>query len=132
MQFRGILSLLKGDNAELAAPHGFPTTKDGDHPCIFCWSKNHQLYQFKRLTNSSGPFPLKTRAQLEAATQKCEIRVTVMHDNYMRIRAYLDYDRRLDAPRGRALNFALPDLGLAKGDRLEPCPVMPNKGYLFD
>ena len=70
LNFRGILNLLKGDNAELAAPHGFPTTKDKNHPCILCCAKACQMFHFKGLTNSSGPFPMKTRAELEAATKK--------------------------------------------------------------
>ena len=133
LNFRGILSLLKGDNAELAAPHGFPTTKDGNHPCILCWAKHCQMFHFKGLTNSSGPFPKKTRAQLEAATKKCEIWVTCdTHDDYLRIRACLDYDKRKEGFRGRALDRPLPDFGLHLGDRLEPSPAMPNIGAGFD
>ena len=91
------------------------------------------MFHFKGLTNSSGPFPMKTRADLEAATKKCEIWVTCdMHDDYLRIRGCLDYDKRENGPRGRALNWPLPDLGLDKGDRLEPSPAMPNIGAGFD
>jgi len=132
MLIRMILNMLKGDNGELAIAHGFPTTKDGNHPCILCHATQAELMDFAGVTSDACSKPLKTRAELEAATRACEFKVVVNRELYLLLRASLDYDQREDGYRGRYLRWNMKSLGLKKGDRLEPSPTLPNIGEGFD
>ena len=59
--------------------------------------------------------------RLQRACDSCEIGVAIRSaDMFRRVPAALRYDRKTAGSRGRALQLDIPELGLRKGDRLQP------------
>ena len=78
------------------------------------------------------PWPLKAHGQYEEACRKCEVVVDATWQQYKKVKASLEYFGAASGPRGRALVCDIPELGLAKRDRLEPCASVPDTGEGFD
>ena len=132
--FRGAVVMIKGDWAELSTGLGLPTWALNEHPCFKCHCTGGAGGDMRNWEGSSIvalPFRDKTPEEYNQACADAEIRITLESrlDLEMLI-GRLDYDKRKNGSHGRALEADLPELGLAKGDRLEPCPACPEIGAL--
>ena len=117
---------LKGDWSEYCERFGFPTWKSILRPCFLCAADHESLHPVSGVSPMWLPFHTNTGTDYEEACDRCEIWITVTAENHSSIRARLKYDKRIQGSKGRALVEALPALGLRAGDRLEPCPQLPD------
>ena len=65
-------------------------------------------------------FPLATHEDYEASCKACEVVVTLSRKQWAAVRTRLEYNRKAQGPKGRALKEDMPSLGLRRNDRLEP------------
>ena len=128
---RGALVLLKGDWSEVCLTLGVPTWSSTTHPCFLCASTRDALFSLANFAPTTFPHDLKPSATYAAACAAAECRVVLTAEAHRAILPALRFDKRRDGARGRALTRDIPALGLAKGDRLEPSPGLPDVG-LFD
>ena len=128
-----ITKLVENDMAEFVSTLGFPSWATIADPCPLCFCTKHDWDRITGLSPVSLPWPIKTFADYQAACASCERWVTLTTMSLLyRVRAALAYDKRkcTEASRGRALTIDIPELGLVKGDRLEPHPNMPDVGVI--
>ena len=87
------------------------------------------MYSWEGTTASSLPWPSLGMDQYNEACRRCEKHVLIAtHDVHDKVLKQLRYDKRPYGSRGRALQAAIPELGLQAGDRLEPCVACPDIG----
>ena len=115
---------IKSDLMEYATTLGFPAVSSLAHLCPFCCVTKHEIGDVSGLSALGVGFAVKTFAQYLAACSRCEIRVAVDRLQFVALRAALQDDRSDGGGRGRCLVRDFPDLGLRRGDRLEPTPEM--------
>ena len=93
--------------------------------------KKKDLNKFNGLSAVEFPIALKTFEEFNLACTACETYVTITQGIFARLRPRLAYFKQSKGPRGRALTEDFPDLGLLRGDRLEPFHGM-ERLELFD
>jgi len=126
---------VKGDWMEVACSLGFPSWMHLLMPCPMCWSPLSAIGLLQGLSALTLPWRKKTWLDYTAACNACEIVVDPLPQPLWRkMRASLAYDKRsgTSASHGRALEIDLPEVGLCKGDRLEPSTHCPDVGAGFD
>ena len=114
---------------EFTVTMGFPIWSSLTEPCLLCNAElvslhNHSSFSLRRCSHA-----LKTMATFSAACDRYEIWISIaLIDMHQRIFDLLYYNRSKSSvkPAGRVLRDNIADLGLLKGDRLEPNPDMPN------
>jgi hypothetical protein len=120
---------VRGDWAEFAHSLGFPTWKHMDYPCLWCRCDRDSMYAWGDLRELDLAWEPTDEAAYEAACQRCEIHVTIQTIAQRDlVAALLFYDKKVQGSRGRALKRHVPELLLLRGDRLEPCPGLPDVG----
>ena len=126
--FRGCLLFCKADWSELVHTFGFASWGTQGHPCPFCaCSSENWLAEPWAFDAMSWRFDAKDFPRYDVACRSCEFLKTIPTASALRqVRASLSYDRRRAGCRGRGLDCDLPELGLLKGDRVEPSPAMPD------
>ena len=109
---------------------GLPGHASHTQSCAWCHCTVDTRDDASRYSAIDPPNARKTDADYDAACRACEIDVVLDHGTFLRVRALLEYDKRSDGARGRALTM---DVGphLLKGDRLEPTAALPDVS-LFD
>ena len=118
---------VKGDWAEYSHSLGFPTWKHNDYPCLWCRSDHDTLYLMDGISEGTLPWQENDAAAYEEACRRCEIYVVIAtEEQRASVAQELYYDKRTYGSRGRALKAAIPALGLKSGNRLEPCPALPD------
>ena len=122
--FRAIIDKIKSDWAENVSTLGFPAHNDGTRPCYDCSVTTDGMQSCRGVTIANQPFRVNGDMDYFEACDRCEIRIqltpaiqTLLLQPHM-----LQYDKRDQGSRGRALQRDLPGVGhgLLKGDRLEP------------
>ncbi len=93
---------------------------------MLCHCTTDTLYELAGYTPVSMPFADKSFGDFNEACSRCEINLVLNKDQRTKVRAALVFDRRKDGNHGRCLVLDFDDLGLKKGDRLEPTPAMPD------
>ena len=132
---KGAILFVKGDWAEYAATVGFPNWNSLLNPCPLCDVTQERFVSLQGFNALDFPFRKKGWQHYQDACVACEIRICPLSPELWRkLRASLAYDKRLGAigAHGRALQVDLPEHGLLKGDRLEPCDACPDIGAGFD
>lgn len=120
---------VRGDWAEFSHTLGFPTWKHMDYPCLWCRADKDSMYAWGDLRERELAWEENDEASYEAACQRCEIHVTIQTIAQRdRVAALLFYDKKIQGSHGRALKGPVPELRLKRGDRLEPCPGLPDVG----
>ena len=122
--FKVALVLVKCDLAELSPSFGFPGVTSNIHPCLYCW-ETAEGWRNLRCLSSLGNGRQKTLEDLTHACERCETLIIVADENFPKLRAALKPDRREQGKLGLCVVIDVPELGLMKGDRLEPTPQMP-------
>ena len=131
--FKAANIFIKGDWAEFAGTLAFVTWSSATCPCPKCTCDRAGLYVTRGLSALGAASPARTTDGYELACASCEIIVEpVPHALWRRVRGLLFYDTRQKGVFGRALAAAIPEHGLLKHDRLEPCPECPDIGDGFD
>ena len=131
--FIGALVFLKGDWSEYAHTLGFPDWSSITHPCMLCSCHKGTAYDSRGLSLVSFPWRKKGWREYEQACRDCEVVIDPLtHDMWKKILSHLSYERRTDEVHGRCLLLDIPELGLLRGDRLEPCPTVPDTGQGFN
>ena len=135
MPFRFAMTYLKTDWSELATTFGFPGHNDGLRPCFKCNCHEGNMHEIA----GCSPMGLIWRENMvgdyESACNRCEINIRITHDEHAAIcNALTDFDKRSIGALGRALarDVLVGGVQLLKGDRLEPCPSVPDTGPCFD
>ena len=121
--WRGVVLFIKCDMMEHVTSFGFPSWATHKHPCPMCHCTTENWGSIKGLSSLTLPWQAKDFAESEQACAACEIVVDIRCAKLFRVvRGSLRYDKRIDsaASRGRALMRDIPQLGLKKGDRLQP------------
>jgi hypothetical protein len=121
--WRGVVLFIKCDMMEHVTSFGFPSWSTNQHPCPLCHCTTTDWGSTKDLSPVSLPWRPKDFAEYERACAACEIVVDINSAKLFRkVRGSLKYDKRIDAlaARGRALMSDIEELGLKKGDRLQP------------
>ena len=126
MQYRACLMYIKGDWAEYATTLGLPSWQDGLRPCFACNASSSRLYITEDISPVGLPWHENDDEEYYAACVRCEFHVVLDASNHKRVLEALEYDKRAHGSRGRCLREALPHLGLASGDRLEPSLYLPD------
>jgi hypothetical protein len=120
---------VKGDWAEYCHSLGFPTWKHSDFPCLWCRADQDSLYTLDGVEDGTIPWDVNDAAAYEEACRRCEIHVAINTEGERQLVAQqLYYDKRVYGSHGRALKRGIPALRLEAGDRLEPCPGLPDVG----
>ena len=119
---RAAATQIKGDWAEYAHSLGFPTWRSSTNPCPWCRCDKGSMYSWE----GGNQWEPLTQECYEEACARCEHHVVIATPELRdRVAALLFYDKRTLGSRGRTLRKPVPDLGLHRGDRLEPshgCP----------
>ena len=119
--WRGAVLFVKNDMMEFVTSFGFPSWASVNHPCALCHCTRGNWNTIAGVSALGLPWAPKTYADYDAACAACEVWVEIADERMFRhVRASLDFDKRKDGARGRALTVAIPELGLKKGDRIEP------------
>ena len=124
---RGSVVAIRADWSELAGTFGLPSWKDADHPCPFCTCTTANMFDWHGVTLAAFPWSAKTHLEYDEACIDCEVPVELSHEAWRKLRALLDIHQSDsgNSARGRSLTVDVPELGLCKGDRLDPsfdCP----------
>ena len=127
--FKAVCCYLKQDLMELGTSLGFPGHGTKLAPCALCRCTMDNWAERSGVSPLGNPWGDHDLATYDAACKACEREVVLNPRQYSDIRQLLAYDA--DTARGRSLTAAYPELGLRKGDRLEPCETVPNLA-LFD
>ena len=122
------LLFVKGDWAEYAATLGFPSWQDGLRPCFGCNAAGPELYNHDGFGPASMPFRSNMPGDYEAACRGCEVLIVLDGHWHKVVLEHLAYDKRPQGSHGRALLQAIPELGLARDDRLEPSEALTDVG----
>jgi hypothetical protein len=121
-----IIIWTKLDWAEACGSLGFPTWADALRPCFKCNANFDNLFSLKNVLK----LMMQTRCNLvgdyDEMCKRCEIHIPINNDSVLLILNAIRPDKRQKGGRGLALFMPLPHLGLRIGDRLEPCPVLPD------
>ena len=120
---------------KFSATFGFKSWKHGTCPCFYCFADQDGLRIAAGLRSGGMPFPRRTFADYEVACSRCEIVIDPLNENaWRKFRRLLFYDQRPGSgtAKGRALACDVPELGLLRGDRLEPSIDVPDVGQGFD
>ena len=130
LHWRSATLFLKQDLMEFGPVLGLPGHASHTQSCAWCHCTVDTRDDASRYSAIDPPNARKTDADYDAACRACEIDVLLDHGTFIRVRALLEYDKRADGARGRALTM---DVGphLLKGDRLEPTATLPDVS-LFD
>ena len=88
------------------------------------------MHDYRGCSIDSLPWALCTQEDYESACRACEQEVVVSRAQIQDMKPYLDYDKKKNGSRGRALLNDFVSLGLGKGDRLEPCESLRDVSLL--
>lgn len=129
--FRAAVLFLKSDWSEWGSSFGFSSHATRSDPCALCTASAdtmHDVVGYSALGMSS---PAKDWSWYQSACASCEIVVSKVSSHARdRCLALLEADRRKEGARGYALREAVPELDLAKGDRLEPTAALVDSDKL--
>ena len=118
--WRGVVLYLKSDMMEYVTTLGYPSWKSAS-PCPLCFCTPANMGDLAGISPVDVPWRTKTYEDYDAACRACEVWVEVTNaDLFMTLRGSLEYDKRRTGNRGRCLQQDLRELGLKKGDRLQP------------
>ena len=125
---------LKGDWAEIAHTYCFRSWNHGQHPCPWCKARLDQLFDYADFNALGMPFGEQTQTDYNSDCAACEKHLVLTHRQLIRVRSALRYDPRPGShtAKGRALVEDLPELGLCKGDRIEPSITCQNIAAIDD
>lgn len=123
--FKVALVMIKCDIAEYGTSLGLPGCSSSRHPCPLCVLPTASLPGLRHFS-ALGNDAAKSFNVYSEACDRCEFLVDVTDENYHLLRAALRPDKRAgpESSRGWALVHAVEELGLERGDRLEPSPDM--------
>ena len=125
--------LIKGDWSEFCTTLGFSTWSSTSDPCLFCHCARDELYSIRGYSAVTFPHRPKTDEEYAEVCSRAEVRVFVTAENHPALLAGLQWDMRSrGGSHGRALTRDYPELGLRRGDRLEPCPRLRDVGKFED
>ena len=121
LPFKAAVCQLRADWAEIAHTLAVPQWSSGRHPCFLCKATRRDVYTLLNDCSATNfPWELKTHEDYEADCQAAEQRVGLEEWSWTLLAEHLRPDHRKDGARGYTLDENLPELGLLKGDRLEP------------
>ena len=130
---KGILCRITGDWMEYCSTMGFTSWASTKSPCPFCECTHAEWFNFDGLELDNLPWPRRDETKYEASCLQCERWITLRSDEmHKKILASLSWFKSSSGPRGRALKVDMPQLGLKKNDRLEPCAAVQDVGETFD
>jgi hypothetical protein len=124
--FRGAICQVRGDWAEFSKTWGFASWQTSASPCLFCSCNRATMLSELREASAAGlPWAENDMGKYELSCNGSEIRRTLSAEQGRRVLLALYFDRRQTGSHGRSLMIDLPELGLEKGDRLEPSESIP-------
>ena len=127
---KGILCRMTGDWTEYCSTMGFTSWASTKSPCRFC---DAGWFHFDGLELDNLHWPRRNETKYEASCLQCERWITLRSDDmHKKILANLSWFKSSSGQRGRALKVDMPQLGLLKNDRLEPCTAVRCVGETFD
>ena len=127
--FLGALIAIRGDWAEFCQTFGFANWKTKSAPCFACWATFADFLEDSGFGPADELWEEFTSNDYRKACADSEIHFLV--ESQPRLKAILEslfYDRRQKGGHGRCLRWAIAGSPLRAGDRLEPCPSMPDIG----
>ena len=122
---------LKTDWAEVYT-FGLSTWKSLLFPCYMCYAESGG--DVETITDAFAeelPWRDIEESDYETACTRCEVKVTATREQQCRLKPLLMYDKREQGSLGLSLSHAFAELGLIKGDRLEPVPDHPDVGEVL-
>ncbi len=125
--FRGLCCWVKSDIAEYSTSLGLPGLTDSISPCCFCFlnpEDQESFYAVAGLSPLGAGFPAKTHETYHQACLLCEKRVPLTASDRSKVARTLAYDKSKQGSSGRALVADVPELGLARGTRVEPSDAL--------
>ena len=124
--FKAMCLFLKADWSEFVCSCGFPSWGHNMSPCPFCNATKEQLADVRGFSPLGMPHARKLHEHLARAALACEIIRVLNAEQIRKLRANMIFEKRAGQPRGRVLTRDLPELGFAKGDRLEGTTSYPD------
>ena len=120
--FKALCMFIKSDISEYSSSFGLPGLADAIVSCPFCYetSDTSAFYSTMGLSPLGSGFASKRAECYNTSSSLCETFVTLDAANQKAITRLLAFDKSRGGGGGRALVADLPELGLAKGMRLEP------------
>ena len=113
MQFIACILYVKGDWAEYAGTLGLPNWNDGLRPCFGCNCDLDDMYdRLVELSGSHIPYRLNEAGDYDVACSRCERLVVLDAATHAAVLNVLQYDKRKQGQRGRALTANIPVLNL--------------------
>eukprot|EP00972_Heterocapsa_arctica_P093460 13785154-Heterocapsa_arctica.AAC.2 len=133
MHFRGFVTQLKADWAEWGSSFGLASHAATSFPCACCVATKEDWHQIDDAVFEQLPWIATCQADCEAACEMCEVEVVIPNrQHHARVRGLLAFDKKPNKGRGRVMEGDYLDLGLLKGDRLEPSSGCREIGVGFD
>ena len=117
---------IKLDWMENVSTMGFPSWSTLEDCCVSCACTQANWGATQGLSPISVPWPSKTIETYDRACKRCEVEVVVTGAVFPRLRGSMEFDRRAHGKRGRCMAVDFPELGLLRGDRLEPSLKTPT------
>lgn len=131
--FRALCIIVKSDLAEHSHSFGLPGLGDTLSPCPLCFGTIDTFFKVNGLSPLGLGSARKGCDTYMRACANCETKLTVItREDQVRLRAALQYDKKKAGSYGRTFQLDFPELGISKGDRLEPTPTMPNVAFFDD
>ena len=123
----------KGDWAEFSHTLSLATWRDAMRPCFACMAYGDDLFNPVGCSSSELRWYCSTADDYDAECSRCEkhIPISSIADRSLILRN-LEYDSRQTGSHGRCLTADIQELGLVRGDRLEPSAVCRDVGRFED
>eukprot|EP00971_Amphidinium_carterae_P082515 1631992-Amphidinium_carterae.2 len=132
LPFQAEVVQLRSDIGELSTSVGLPGSTSKIGGCCLCQASNAGMLTALEQKVPKPPFPTLSQPDLEQATQSCERMVNTSTWSDETWQALLNCLEPSIAAKGMALQTHMPELGLVRGDRLEPSKSLPDVGALWE
>jgi len=116
----GAVVHIKGDWMKCSSIFGLPNWASKNCPCPFCKTDKAGLFSLPPFDPITSPWTTAHHEDYEAACAEAEIHVSVKRADHDKLLGLLEYDKREQGSRGRALIADYRALGLEAGDKLSP------------
>ena len=123
-----------GDWAAFATSLGVPAWNDGSRPCFLCNATRLGVHEHEGASRISFHCRENCEKDYDDACARCEVLVSLTARTQKLVvdEGGLDWDKRDDGGHGLCLARSVPELGLLKKDRLEPCDALPDVGAIWE
>ena len=117
---------MRRDWMEFVTKFGMASWSSTKYPCFMCDCEKGNMHNYKTASIQGLPWRCLTQVDYNSAIDKCEKHVSLSRTQHAEVKNFLEYDKRKEGAKGRAIVRSFPAVGLDKKDRLEPSITLPD------